>query len=178
MDNVIISKLPMSIQNQIPYSIRTKKDEYDINELPYNIQYIIKNYLNKTSTIEYTILYDVLPDILKIGDFKVISDYYSLVIEYLKNYLNLTKGQYPFDPLFYSKLKYYIQTKDTSTQYTLVVNEINRIANILSKDLSIPIYIKNVKINKINTTNIDVTYQINIDLLINNISKNVNIDII
>lgn len=178
MDTVIISKLPISIQNQIPYSIRTKKDEYNINELPYNIQYIIKNYLNKTSTIEYNVIYDALPDILKIGDFKIISDYYSLVIEYLKNYLNLTKGQYPFDPLFYSKLKYYIQTKDTSTQYTLVVNEINRIVNILSKDLSMPIYIKNIKINKINTTNIDVTYQINIDVLINNISKNVNIDII
>ena len=75
-------------------------------------------------------------------------------------------------------MKYYIQTKDTSTQYTLVVNEINRIANILSKDLSLSIYIKNVKINKINIKNIDVTYQINIDLLINNISKNANIDII
>lgn len=178
MDNINISELPISIQNQIPYSIRTKKNNYNINELPYNIQYIVKNYLTKTSTIEYNVIYDSLPDILKTGDFKVISDYYSLVVEYLKNYLNLVKGQYPFDPLFYSKLKYYIQTKDTSTQYTLVSNEINRIANILSKDLFIPIYIQNIKINKINTTNIDVTYQINIDLLINNISKNVNIDIV
>ena len=178
MDNVTISELPISIQNQIPYSIRTKKDSYEITELPYNIQYIIKNYLTKTTSIEYNVIYDSLPEILKTGDFKVISNYYSLVVEYLKNYLNLAKGQYPFDPLFYSKLKYYIQTKDTSTQYTLVVNEINRIANILSKDLSLSIYIKNVKINKINIKNIDVTYQINIDLLINNISKNANIDII
>jgi hypothetical protein len=172
-----ISDLPISLQNQIPYSIRTKKDLYNLNELPYNLQYLIKDYLIKGKTINYNNLYDMIPDIKNTGDFTAITNYFDLVVEYLKNYLTLSKGQYPFDPLFYSKLKLFIQTKDTSTQYTLVVNEIKNIARILSSDLSIPIHIKNIEIKNSNTSNIASIYFINIEITVNNTSKKLVLEI-
>jgi hypothetical protein len=178
MTTVNISELPISIQNQIPYSIRTKKDIYELTELPYNLQYLIKDYLKKAKTISYNNLYDMLPDIKNTGDFSTITNYFDLVIEYLKNYLMLSKGQYPFDPQFYSKLKTYIHTKDTSTQYTLVVNEIKNIVNILSTDLSIPINIKNVEIKNSNISNIESVYFVNIEITVNNISKKLALELI
>jgi len=175
---IILSSLPLSIQNQIPYSIRSRKDIYKFNTLPINIQYLVKSYINDQKSISYNVLFDATPSIANTGDFTVIDNYFDLAVEYLKNYLMLTKGQYPFDPLFYSKLKYYIQTKDTSTQYTLVTSEINRIASILSSDLSIPIIVTQINIEKTNISGVSVTYHVFITVTINNKSKQLSIEVI
>ena len=175
---VTLSSLPLSIQNQIPYSIRTRKDIYKLTTLPINIQYLVKDYITSLKTVSYKVLFDTTSDIMSTGDFKVIDNYFDLAVEYLKNYLMLAKGQYPFDPLFYSKLKYYIQTTDTSTRYTLVNSEVNRIANILSTDLDIPIQVTNTSISQTNVSGASVTYHVSITLKVNNETKQLAIEVV
>jgi hypothetical protein len=179
-DIIDLNLLPIDILKQIPYSIRSKKDKYNINNLPKYIQYLIKEYKTNLKEVEYTNLLDANLNISKYGDFTNIDNYFDLVVEYLKNYLLLVKGQYPFDPLFYSNLKYYIQTKDTSLQYTLVSNEINRIIGILSTDLNISIKVKSLNINKPNVaTNDSVTYNINLDIEVeNNVVKKLYLEMV
>jgi hypothetical protein len=177
--NIIdLSLLPKDILSQIPYSIRSKKNKYKIDELPKNIQYIIKDYKSNLKTIEYNDLFDFNLYISKYGDLTKIDNYFDLVIEYLKNYLLLVKGQYPFDPLFYSHLKYYIQTKDTSLRYTLISNEIDRIVNILSQDLNIPIIVRNLDIKRSDITNSSVEYNIDIDIEVNKIIKKLHLEMV
>ena len=172
---VKLSSLPKHIQNKIPYSIRSKKDIYKLESLPFNIQYHITDYLEKQIDVTYGTVFDTKPFISNVEDFETIQDYYDLVTEYLKNYLMLTKGQYPFDPLFYSKLKYYIQTKDTSTQHTLVESELERIVGILTKDLNIPVKLKEFTINKSNPTGVVVTFNVLIRVEINEIPKSLTV---
>jgi len=143
---IVISELPMSIQQQLPFSIRTKKEEYLLSSLPYPIQYLVNEYYKKTKEVTYDFVLDYNWASSAYGDFKPITTYYDLVIEYIKTYLLVQRGAYPFDPTFYSKLKEYIQVKDTSIQQTLVNNEIKRIINIVSVDLNIPITVSKFEI--------------------------------
>lgn len=175
---VTLSSLPLSIQNQIPYSIRSRKDKYTLTKLPRNIQYLVKSYLSDQKSVTYDVLFDVTPDIVTTGDFNVIDNYFDLAVEYLKNYLMLAKGQYPFDPLFYSKLKYYIQTKDTSTQYTLVNNEVNRIAGVVASDLNIPVQVVSIVIDKTDASGVSVTYHVSITVKINNETKTLGLEVV
>jgi len=163
---VVISDLPKSIQQQLPYSIRTKKKEYLLSTLPYPIQYLVKEYYKRKKDVEYDFVLDYKWIPSQYGDFEVIDNYYDLVLEYIKTYLLVQKGTYPFDPSFYSKLKEYIQVKDTVVQNTLINNEIHRIINIVSSDLNIPITVVKfeiVKMNKLFSTDqiINVVLKIN-----------------
>jgi hypothetical protein len=175
---VTLSSLPLSIQNQIPYSIRTRKDKYTLLKLPINIQYLVKDYLQEQKSVTYDVIFDATPDIVTTGDFNIIDNYFDLAVEYLKNYLMLAKGQYPFDPLFYSKLKYYVQTKDTSTQYTLVNNEVNRIAGVVATDLNIPIQVVSIVIDKTDASGNSTTYHVSIILKVNNETKTLGIEVL
>ena len=175
---VTLSSLPLTIQNQIPYSIRSRKDIYKFKKLPINIQYLVKEYILSKKSVSYDVVFDTMPNIVSTGDFEVIDNYFDLAVEYLKNYLMLAKGQYPFDPSFYSKLKYYIQTRDTSTRYTLVNTEVTRIANVLASDLHIPIQVVNIVIDKSSPSGVSVTYHVSINLKINNQSKQLGIDVV
>lgn len=174
---ISLSSLPLNIQNKIPYSIRTKKDTYPLKKLPKNIQYYITEYYRKQVSFEYDILFDVKPYPSKIEDFESIQNYYDLVVEYLKNYLQLSRGQYPFDPSFYSRLKTYVQTKDTSTQYTLVSNELNRIVRIISTDLNIPVELEEMRIDKSNKTDVSITYNLFIQVKVNNMIKEMTVSL-
>jgi len=174
---VRLSDLPIDIQRTIPYSIRTKKDIYEIGKLPYNIQYMITEYYERQSSVEYNVAFDIVPYQSKIEDFEVINNYYDLVVEYIRNFLVISRGQYPFDPAFYSYLKYYIHSRDTSTQHTLVNNEIRRIVRIVSTDLELPITVENLDILKNEQEGTNVTYIVNLTVKINNTPKEIRLRI-
>jgi hypothetical protein len=175
---VKLSELPRDIQNKIPYSIRSKKDIYELNQLPFNIQYYINDYYEKQHSVEYGVVFDTTPYQSNVEDFETITNYYDLIVEYLKNYLIISKGQYPFDPLFYSRLKKYVQTKDTSLQYTLINDEINRIINILTSDLNgVSVKLKKFEIDKSNPTGSSITYNVLIRVEINNTPKSLTISL-
>jgi len=169
---VTISSLPLSIQNQLPMTIRTYKDEYVLSELPPQIQFLLIDYLKNTKNIKYKTVYDITPDISEYGDFDTLPTIKTTVLEYLKNYFLTLPNDYPFDPVFGSTLKLHLQTKDTQLRKTLVSAEVDSIINVLTADLGV-----NVKINSINIENLNkgdrVEYVISIDLSIN--EENVNI---
>lgn len=166
-----ISELPLDIQTKLPYTIRTYKDLYVYGDLPYDIQEIIKNYYERKKEVGYNQYLDCIPEISQYGDFKVITSIYELVTEYLKNYLLINIRHYPFDPTFGCKLKTYLQKLDTDVQYRLIYNEIENISRILSSDLSIPIEVKDVTVNKSASANDMVEYNCTIILKINNQQK-------
>jgi hypothetical protein len=171
MPKIKISELDYSIQKQIPISIRTFKDEYDLNELPPSIKLIVKDYLNKEKDINYKQLYDFNPSLSKNGDAEPITDIYDLVCEYFKNYLNITVNEYPFDCNFGCKLKHYLHKLDTSVQETLITSEVEKIAAQLSEELSIPIDLVTIDLEKSNPLKSDVEYKYNIIILINKTKK-------
>ena len=55
---------------------------------------------------------------------------------------------YPFDVTFGSRLKEYLQTKDTNLMNMLISNELNNIVNTLTNDYNLPISIKSARIFK------------------------------
>lgn len=173
--DINLSELPREIQIKIPYSIRTKKDTYKLSNLPFNIQYYIKEYFEKQFDVSYDVVFDTIPVQSKLKDFETINNYYDLVVEYLKNYLVLSKGQYPFDPLFYSRLKEYVQTKDTSLQHTLINNELNRIVRIISADLEVTVQLKRFQIDISNPTDTSVVYNVLIHVKVNNVPKSLTV---
>lgn len=167
MPTVKISELDYSIQKQIPISIRTFKDEYNLDELPPSIKLIVKDHLEKKHTVEYSQLYDVTPTLSKSGDTEPITDIYDLVCEYFKNYLSITTSEYPFDCNFGCKLKHYLQNLDTSVQETLITSEVEKIASQLSQELTIPIDLVTVDLEKTDPLKSSAEYKYVVIILIN-----------
>jgi len=163
---VFISKLPKRIQQQLPYSIRTYKDEYVIEDLPSQIQFIIQDYLKSDNVIKYTSVYDITPQISEYGDFGTLNSVNNTILEYIKNYFLTLPNDYPFEPLFGSRLKYYLNTKDTQLRKTLISSEADIIVETISAEFD-----SDVKIISINVDNINkidrVEYLIHINLTIN-----------
>ena len=172
-----LSTLPLEIKKKIPISIRALKSEYELNELPSPIRRLVQNYLEESISVQYPVVFDVLPKPSEYGDFKVIKDVKTLVLEYLKNYFLTMPEDYPFDSKFGSRLKRYLQTKDTTLRKQLVENEIDNIVNIIKAELEQDIRVENIKIISVGTgTNTD--YNITLDVKINNSTSNFSVVVI
>ena len=148
VETVTLSKLPISVQKQIPLSIRLYKDEYKLDELPIDIQNLILSSLSKVKDVEDNrdSFFDVLLDIDSRGDLKHITNLKELVLEYLKTYFGITEG-YPFDPKFANKLKKYLHKRNINVVRQLINEEINKIIDVIKSDLDVLIRIKETKID-------------------------------
>lgn len=156
-----IDKLPINIQRQLPYSIRSFKNEYKLEELDPRIRKIVEPYIYPEQNIEYNNIYDAKALISEIGDLTVITNIEDTVVEYLKNYFLISKSEYPFDCLFYSRLKYYLHNKHTSIAQQLINAEAINISNILTADLS-----KEVKITNIELTSSELGPSVEYNIII------------
>ena len=145
---VYIDKLPINIQRQLPYSIRSFKNEYSLGELDPRIRKIIEPYISPEQSIEYDTIYDAKALISEVGDLTTITNVQDTVVEYLKNYFLISKSEYPFDCLFYSRLKYYLHNKNTTITQQLINAEAINISNILTADLSREVKIKDITLEK------------------------------
>jgi len=147
MASINFNNLPINILAKIPFSLRIAKSEYDIDELPLEIQYLVNKYLeNKKLNINYDDVFDVKPELSVYNDLSIINEEKKLLLNYFKNYMMTKIGSYPYDPQFGCRLKEQLQTKDTSLRHTLVSNEIELIANVLGRDYNTPISIKKIEI--------------------------------
>lgn len=164
--SVIIDELPIEIQKKIPYSIRTYKNEYELEDLPVSIRTIIEKYIELKSSVSYGVVFDCTPGISEYGDFHAIKNLKTLVLEYLKNYFLTFPEDYPFDPGFGSKLKTYLHMKDTSLQQTFISTEVRNIINAVTADLGVVITIEDMKITPINNS-ASSDYKIDIKVKIN-----------
>lgn len=169
-----LSELPSDIIKEIPLSLRTYKDEYQLTELPSNVVFLIEEYLEREQSVTYARVYDCKPIASLYGDLETIQNVHDLVLEYLKNYLMISPADYPFDPIFGCRLKYHLQTKDTSIRQILVSNEVQNIVRVISEDLKVPITINELKILK-TSLGMSVAYDIKLGILINNTPRNLSL---
>lgn len=167
---VDFSKLPSDIRRKIPLSLRSYSNIHTLEELPLKIQYIIKNYFEKVSNVNYDVSFDVSPTISKYSDFKSFDNLTDLSSEYLKNYLLILPETYPFDPYFGSILRYQVQTRDVNLRKTLITAEINNIIESVSTDIDVDIDVESVEIIP-TSTGASTEYSATIFLKINNDQK-------
>ena len=166
---IIISKLPLSIQRKLPYSIRSYKDEYELDELPYNIQYMLEDYIdNPNSKNDKNVLdYDG-----KIAEITTLSD---LVVEYVKNYFKTEEGTYPYDCTWGCKLKRNLHKLDTPLRGKLISNEISKLTRAISTDLDVNIKIEELKMNKGTSDGFNIEYNYLIKLNVGGVIKDMSI---
>jgi len=159
MQIVDFKTLPKNVLSQIPFSLKVSKDKHIINELPVKVQYLIRQYLEKTEPIiNYDDVYDMTPTMSVYNDLTPIKDVKQLILEYLKNYFLISLGSYPFDVNFGSYLKQQLHTKDTSLRNKLLSTELTLICEVLSVDYNTKINIKSFKIDKV-----DVAFQSHVE---------------
>lgn len=162
-DNTVrISDLSPDVQKQIPLSIRLAKDEYQLDELPVDVQNIILNYF-KQQVVDDTDsqLFDVKLDVDAKGDLAHIISIKDLVLEYLRTYFGVTDG-YPFDPKFSNNLKKYLHKRGTSVFHQLINEEVTKIIDVIKSDLGVLIEIENIDIQVVGNQS-----TIKIDILLN-----------
>lgn len=173
-DYIKISELPIFIQDKIPYSIKSYKDEYMFGDLPAIIQTLIKDYIVHQKNVKYkNVIFDFYPNESSYGDLIPITSLEDLVLEYFKTYLLIQPGDYPFDPEFGSNIRRHLQTKDTSLRGTLINNEVSAIADVIAKDINVNLSIEGITINKTEPTRASSEYNISIMLKINNREKKI-----
>jgi hypothetical protein len=145
---ITISKLPLEIQQQIPFSIRLYKDEYELDELPPDIQNLILSSISNIKELNDIgqNIFDVRLDINIKGDLKHINNLKDLVLEYLKTYFGITSG-YPFDPKFSNKLKRYLHKLNIGIVRQLIDEEVEKIIDVIRSDLGVAIKIIDTKID-------------------------------
>jgi hypothetical protein len=141
------SLLPKTILSQIPYSLRTRKQIHKLEELPIEIQYLLKSYNdNIIPEITYENAYEVKPEMSIYSDLEVITDQTELAIEYFRNYLLIAMHAYPFDAEFGCLLKQQLQTKDSSLRRMTIGNELSLVAATISGDYNVSINIASIEI--------------------------------
>ncbi len=169
--NLIINfkTLPKELLKKIPLSIRSRLDSIDINELPVDIAYELKNY-SEPKAIDIIIdekVYDVKPEISIYNDFKILSTKKKTVIEYIRNYILIKKGSYPFDPTFGNSFHKHLQMLDKSVVQLMMSNEFEELKRIISSIFKTGITIVNYTTNRINN-GVFVEYQLNVTVKVEN----------
>ena len=142
-----ISKLPANIQVKFPPSIKLLKDEWEIDELPKILQYEVYQYLTaQPPDIKYeNDTYDLQPSLTPYNDMKALP-LKEAILEYFRNFLSVSIGAYPFDTTFGSRLKQYLQTKDTELKKTYIENELQNICIVITNDYDVPVKILSAKL--------------------------------
>lgn len=150
---ITISTLPKELKNKIPLSIRlnAKNDILNTDELPFEIAYEFRNYKEVTQPTPFSdnTTIDLKPNFSVYTDFESITDKSKVVLEYIKNYILIGKGEYPFDPEFGNEIRKYLNVTESNTRHTLLNEEFRKIKNIAIGLFNIPITIKNFQVKKV-----------------------------
>ena len=162
---VVISELPLSIQRLLPYSIRSLRDEYELEELPRRAQELVRDHISKVVEVQYGTIYDCKPSISKYADLQTTPSIKSTIVEYIKNYFYIMPNDYPFDPQFGCNLKALLHQKDTAQNRLLITEEVNKIITNISRDLGVPIQIDDISIRPIASA-ANTTYQCDVSITV------------
>jgi len=167
-----LDSLPLEIYNKIPINIKTYKKEYELSELPKNIQQLVKGF-NKEKIIKYEDTpYEFEPVISKFGDFNTISNLRELVLKYAMNYLYTLKGEYPFNGSVGSNVKKFIQKKDTTIQKLYLTEELSNMVSSFGTSVDKSIKIQNFQVVKTANTEL-IEYSLILSLIVDGESTNI-----
>ena len=167
-----LNDLPRDIYRNLPVSIRSLKNEYYLSELSVSVQEMIQKYFDEKQDISYQRGYDVKPKISNFSDLEVIETLQELILFRLQNYFLTLPGDYPFNCVVGTRLKYHLQTRNTSTRNLLVGNEIDSIINVIKGDSAARIRVEKRQINEEHRNN-RVIYNIALKININGTSHDV-----
>lgn len=164
---VNIKKIPKEIRDKLPYSLKTYKDEYLVEELPFPVQNMLEYYFEREKGLSLDLILDCYPDISDKGDFRSVDNTIELVLEYLKNYLQISPGTYPFDPIFSCNLKKYIQRLDTNVQSMFITNEVKNLIKAISDDLKVKVELLDFNLERASISGLSVEYNFMIKIKVN-----------
>jgi hypothetical protein len=170
--------LPKDLYKKIPLSIRSKVNSIDLNELPVEVAFELKNYkeVEKSDLVIDEKVYDVKAEISIYNDFEYLTTKKQTIIEYIKNYILVRKGTYPFDPSFGNEFYKYLQLLDKSVVQIMISNEFEELKRVILSIFKTSIDISNFSTSKINQ-GVFVEYQMNISVTVEkeifNLSANI-----
>lgn len=173
-----LQTLPPDVYKKIPLSIKTYKKEYEFEELPYDIQNLIREFKPTEKLTYKNKIYEFEPEIFEYGDFKAVDSLVDLVVGYIKNYFHIQLGEYPFNGSVGSKIRNLLQTRDTNLRNLLLSEELNNVSRVFSlgdKDTNVSVVSKGV--SKTGFGNY-VEYTLSVELKINDIIKDVSVNFI
>lgn len=135
MSIVDLTTLDKIILDKIPLSIRLSTTSIELEELPLSVQYIIQEYVGVSVDDIYVPpdLYDVEPIASPYNDFNSNLTKKEAIKTYMKNYFQVKRGSYPFDPEFGNALHLHLQTKDTSVRESLISAELSSIVRLINQ---------------------------------------------
>jgi hypothetical protein len=171
-----LDSLPLNIYKKIPINIKTYKKEYELSELPYDIQKLVNEYEGEKS-IKYAKVYDFDPVVSEYGDLNTVSNLRELVLKYVKSYLYTLKGEYPFNGSIGSRIKTFIQKRDTTIQRLYLSEELQNMVTIFGTSVKSNIKIIDFKIHK-NTSSQASEYNLSLSLSIDDVSTNIIADFV
>lgn len=166
---VNFNTLPKELLKKIPLSIRLKTDQIELAELPVEIAYILKNYV-ESKPIDFAIdkkVYDVVPEITMYNDFKFLTTKKQVIIEYVKNYMLVKKGSYPFDPNFGNQFYKYLQLLDKSVTQLMISNEFDELISIIQSIFGVGITFTKFNTSKV-SNGVGVEYILNVSVSVEN----------
>lgn len=170
-----LRSLPLEIYKKIPINIKIYKDEYLLEELPYEIQNLLKDVILKKD-LNYDKnkkIYDFKPVISEYGDFSIIDNLRTLILEYINSYFYTTTGEYPFNGDIGSNIKRNLQKKDTTIQKLYLSEELNKIIQNVSRNIDQKISLKNFNVIR-KDLGTYTEYYFNVNLNINDQPVNIN----
>lgn len=141
---ILIKDLDPNLRKELPLTLQIEESPVEISQLPLYIQYLLHtkrlDYIKDNSYKQHD-FYDVYFRSSEYQDLQVCKTKKETVIEYIRNYLLVPRGTYPFDPSFGNRLKTHLQTRDTYLRETLLNNELKELVNVISTSFDIGINI-------------------------------------
>lgn len=146
LDEETIAKIPNSIL------LNLKDNFIDTDLLPIETTYQLRNYKEIATTSIYIdpSVVDLNPNFNVYTDFLTITSKNNAILEYVKNYLQVDKGDYPFDPTFGTLIKEYLQKLDTPAVKISLKTELDDLTEALSISFNTPIKVIDTSLKLIN----------------------------
>lgn len=162
------NRLPQSVLNQIPISLRINKTQINYLSLPTNLQIELSQYANTqyVKPNDLNIL-DFTATLGEYGDWFELTNLKDTILEYIRNWFKTPYGSYPFDPEFGSRIKTYLHTKDTALRKQLLHNEMGVIEDLVNNTYPSSFTITSSEITPREFPD-RVEYQLNMDIMLLN----------
>ena len=168
-----ITSLTPEYLNKIPISILLglKNNLLDIEKLPIEIAYEFRN-INFQKNLDPYIdkdAIDLTPEFSVYTDFKVINKKNLAIIEYVKNFLKVDKGTYPFDIEFGTNIKHILQQLDINTARVAISEELKKLTEAITFAFSTPVII-NVSSLDFEEYETYLNYKLSIEVKLSNLN--------
>lgn len=157
LDTKLLSKIPLSIR------LNSKNNLIETDDLPLEVLYDLRNIKEQEPITTYVddSTFDLKPSFSVYNDFTSINTKKDAIIEYVKNYLIVDKGNYPFDPSFGNSIKKYLQVLDADPAQISINQELIGLSNILRSAFETPVTISNMGLRKIDNE-VSSYYELNV----------------